>query len=116
VKFVSVAMLAASAAFGQTDIPPMPDSLEKAGLAVANVEPRQSAGVRVTAVRAESPADKVGIRAGDLLVRCNGRRVVRTDDVRQCIVHELLKSSSLLVTIVMQLRRDDHWLTLTMTY
>ena len=46
-------------------------------------------GVLVTDVVAEGPADKAGIRGGDLIVAFDGHAIERTDDLHRLLVGEL---------------------------
>jgi hypothetical protein len=79
------------------------------GLELAEKD-ENGAGVRVTAVLAGSPAEQGGVRAGDRLVRLEGRRV-RDLDTALNAAAEI--QSGQRVSLTVRRGEDDHELTLT---
>jgi serine protease Do len=58
-----------------------------------------TAGVVVTGVRPGSPADRVGIRSGDVIARVNDARVSKEDEFFQAVPRMLERDSVLLVVV-----------------
>ena len=72
-----------------------------AGLSVEPVKPEQTAegyGVVVTQVKPNSPAQRAGIRAGDIVVEVN-RTAIRSVEVFELLAKELDEKASVLVLI-----------------
>jgi S1-C subfamily serine protease len=66
------------------------------------LEPRKQSGARVTAVTAEGPAARAGMREGDLLIELAGRAVQRPSDAVAALA--LAERGSTIEAVV---QRDD---------
>jgi serine protease Do len=65
----------------------------------ARVRLGRDSGVEVVEVAAESPAERAGMRAEDLIVELDGRPVERVDDVQALMGHEMI-GQRLAVTVL----------------
>ena len=67
-------------------------------------------GLTVTTVQDDSPANEVGIKAGDIITAVDGEAIVTTEQLRS-----VLRGLAPGTTVVIELTRDDEQLQLQVT-
>jgi putative serine protease PepD len=82
--------------------------IEHAYLGIAMEE--DEGGVRVAEVREGTPADRAGVRAGDVVLRAGGERIARATDLRRAV--DARKPGD---ELELELRRDGERHTVTVT-
>lgn len=75
---------------------------------------RRGEGVLITEVEKESPAEKAGLKAGDVIVQVDNEKVSGSDDVRQ-IISEKEKGDKVSLKIIRDKRPKDFSVTLAET-
>jgi S1-C subfamily serine protease len=76
----------------------------------ARVRLGRDAAVEIVEVVSDSPAERAGIRAEDILIELGGRPVERVDDVQAVMTPEAIGSP-----VTARVLRGDRWLDLELT-